>query len=575
MRTSIQGSIYNKLERLYGEQRALSVTSEVMELIKSYKRKQIEPEKKWVDEKDIMMITYGDSIKEEGEVPLRTLGEFLSDHLTNEINAVHILPFYPYTSDDGFSVMDYKTINEELGNWDDIQALSNQTDLMFDAVINHISSESNWFKEYLKGNEAYQDYFIEADPEADYSKVTRPRALPLLTKVETNNGEKHIWTTFSEDQIDLNYESDRVLLEVLDILLTYVEKGARFLRLDAIGFMWKKLGTTSIHLEETHLLVQVMREVLEEAAPGTIVITETNVPHKDNISYFGDGSNEAHLVYQFPLPPLTLHSFQTGDASELTKWAKSLEATTETTTYFNFLASHDGVGVRPVEGILSASEVQRMADKVQENGGYVSYKNNGDGTKSPYELNINYLDAISNNGESNEKKAKRFIAAQSVLLSLMGVPGIYVHSLLGSQNDQSGVDETGRYRSINREKLTRSTLEDELQKEGSLRNLVFNDLKKLIRTRKSTKAFHPNASQEVLEMDQRIFSVVRTNEQTGDRVVAITNVSDDTVTLKREILDLYFDGTAFDLISECEISSNITLSPYEVLWVCATSEVSE
>ncbi|WLR61334.1 sugar phosphorylase [Guptibacillus hwajinpoensis] len=575
MRTSIQESIYNKLERLYGEQRALSVTSEVMELINSYKRKQIEPDKKWVDEKDIMMITYGDSIKEEGEVPLRTLREFLSEHLTNEINAVHILPFYPYTSDDGFSVKDYKTINEKLGNWDDIQALSNQTDLMFDAVINHISSESNWFKEYLKGNEAYQDYFIEADPEADYSKVTRPRALPLLTKVETNNGEKHIWTTFSEDQIDLNYESDRVLLEVLDILLTYVERGARFLRLDAIGFMWKKLGTTSIHLEETHMLVQVMREVLEEAAPGTIVITETNVPHKDNISYFGDGSNEAHLVYQFPLPPLTLHSFQTGDASELTKWAQSLEATTETTTYFNFLASHDGIGVRPVEGILSASEVQRMADKVQKNGGYVSYKNNGDGTKSPYELNINYLDAISNNGESNEKKAKRFIAAQSVLLSLMGVPGIYVHSLLGSQNDQSGVDETGRYRSINREKLTRSTLEDELQKEGSLRNLVFNDLKKLIRTRKSNKAFHPNASQQVLEMDHRIFSVVRTNEQTGDRVVAITNVSDDTITLKREILDSYFDSTAFDLISKCKISSDMTLSPYEVLWVCTTSEVSE
>ncbi|MCA0991576.1 sugar phosphorylase [Pseudalkalibacillus hwajinpoensis] len=573
METTVKKSIVNKLGQLYGEQRALSVTSEVMDLIETYKQKQIEPEKKWVDEKDIMMITYGDSIKEEGEAPLKTLRKFLSDHLTNEINAVHILPFYPYSSDDGFSVMDYRTINEELGSWDDIRALSHQSDLMFDAVINHISSKSKWFKEYLKGNEAYQDYFVEADPEADYSKVTRPRALPLLTTVETSNGEKHIWTTFSEDQIDLNYESDRVLLEILDILLTYVEKGARFLRLDAIGFMWKKLGTTSIHLEETHLLVQVMREVLEEAAPGTIVITETNVPHKDNISYFGNGSNEAHLVYQFPLPPLTLHSFQTGEASELTQWAKSLEPTTDSTTYFNFLASHDGIGVRPVEGILTTSEVQRMADKVQANGGYVSYKDNGDGTKSPYELNINYLDAISTNGESNEKKSKRFIAAQSVLLSLMGVPGIYIHSLLGSQNDQDGVKETGRYRSINREKLTRSSLEKELQTEGSLRNLVFNDLKTLIRIRKSNKAFHPNASQQVLELDRRVFSVVRTNEHTGDRVVAITNVSDDTVTLKREILDSYFDGTAFDLISKCEISSDITLSPYKVLWL-RSSEVS-
>ncbi|WP_394172092.1 sugar phosphorylase [Guptibacillus hwajinpoensis] len=574
METTVKKSLVNKLERLYGEQRALSVTSEIMELIQTYKQKQIEPEKKWVDEKDIMMITYGDSIKEEGEAPIKTLREFLSDHLTNEINAVHILPFYPYSSDDGFSVMDYRTINEELGSWDDIRALSHQSDLMFDAVINHISSKSKWFKEYLKGNEAYQDYFVEADPKADYSKVTRPRALPLLTKVETSNGEKHIWTTFSEDQIDLNYESDRVLLEVLDILLTYVEKGARFLRLDAIGFMWKKLGTTSIHLVETHLLVQVMREVLEEAAPGTIVITETNVPHKDNISYFGNGSNEAHLVYQFPLPPLTLHSFQTGEASELTQWAKSLEPTTDSTTYFNFLASHDGIGVRPVEGILTPSEVQRMADKVQTNGGYVSYKDNGDGTKSPYELNINYLDAISTNGESVEKKAKRFIAAQSVLLSLMGVPGIYVHSLLGSQNDLEGVKETGRYRSINREKLTRSSLEEELQTEGSLRNLVFNDLKTLISIRKSTKAFHPNASQQVLEMDRRVFSVVRTNEQTGDRVVAIINVSDETVPVQQETLDSYVKGTAHDLISDRKISSDITLSPYEVIWLHSTLEVS-
>ncbi|MDQ0482656.1 sugar phosphorylase [Guptibacillus hwajinpoensis] len=573
METTIKKSLANKLERLYGEQRALSVTSEVMELIQTYKHKQIEPEKKWVDEKDIMMITYGDSIKEEGEAPLKTLREFLSDHLTNEINAVHILPFYPYSSDDGFSVMDYRTINEELGSWDDIRALSHQSDLMFDAVINHISSKSKWFEEYLKGNEAYEDYFVEADPEADYSKVTRPRALPLLTKVETSNGEKHIWTTFSEDQIDLNYESDRVLLEVLDILLTYIEKGARFLRLDAIGFMWKKLGTTSIHLEETHLLVQVMRGVLEEAAPGTIVITETNVPHKDNISYFGNGSNEAHLVYQFPLPPLTLHSFQTGEASELTEWAKSLEPTTDSTTYFNFLASHDGIGVRPVEGILTPSEVQRMADKVQTNGGYVSYKDNGDGTKSPYELNINYLDAISTNGESNEKKAKRFIAAQSVLLSLMGVPGIYVHSLLGSQNDLDGVKETGRYRSINREKLTRSSLEEELQTEGSLRNLVFNDLKTLISIRKSTKAFHPNATQQVLEMDRRVLSVVRTNEQTGDRVVAIINVSDEIVPVQQETFDPYVKGNAYDLISDRVISSDITLSPYEVLWL-RSSEVS-
>ncbi|MGR3766384.1 sugar phosphorylase [Rossellomorea sp. NS-SX7] len=569
-------TILENLEFVYGKEKGEAIYEQVNSLVDRYKDKSLSLSKQWVDEKDIMVITYGDSIKEDGKAPLKSLKEFLTEHTEGKINSVHVLPFYPYSSDDGFSVIDYLKVNPDLGEWEDIHDLAEEFDIMFDAVINHISSQSDWFKEYKSGNPAYEHFFVEADPNEDYSTITRPRALPLLTKVETNRGEKYVWTTFSDDQIDLNYENEGLLLSILDILAEYVEHGARYLRLDAIGFMWKKLGTTSIHLEETHRLVQIMRDVLEIIAPGTIIITETNVPHKDNISYFGNGHNEAHLVYQFPLPPLTLQAFQTEDATHLSNWAGNLESTTEDTTFFNFLASHDGVGVRPVEGILSQEEVQAMVEKVKERGGYVSYKDNGDGTQSPYELNINYLDALSIPGESDEKKASRFLAAQSILLSMMGVPGIYIHSLLGSRNDHEGVKETGRYRSINRKKLNRSELEEEVLKEGSLRNLIFTDYKHSISVRTEEKAFHPNATQEVFFTDKRVLSMKRSNVQDNSEVTVLVNVSGDDVPVTITGLNQPGDRVK-DLLTEQMFNKDngtltLTLSPYEVLWLKESNE---
>jgi glucosylglycerate phosphorylase len=569
------GSILEKLSFVYGEEKAITIYEQIEKLIEKYRGEIPAKKKQWVDEKDVMLITYGDSIKEEGKAPLQTLHEFLRNYISDVINAVHILPFYPFSSDDGFSVIDYKQVDPNLGEWKHIHQLSSDFDLMFDAVINHISQHSEWFQEYLKGNPEYEKFFIEADPNADYSTVTRPRALPLLTKFETKIGTKYIWTTFSEDQIDLNYENEKVLLEILDVLLTYVKNGARFLRLDAIGFLWKKLGTTCIHLEETHKLVQVMREVLDTVAPGTIIITETNVPHKDNISYFGNGYNEAHLVYQFPLPPLTLYTFLTGNAKYLLEWANSLEPTTEKTTFFNFLASHDGIGVRPVEGILSIEQVQFMVNKVKEHGGFVSYKDNGDGTQSPYELNINYLDALSHPDDCDELKAARFIAAQSILLSMLGVPGIYIHSLLGSRNDLKGFEQTGRYRSINREKLHRNEVEKQLDDPASLRYQVFTQFKKLLKIRTQEAAFHPNAFQKVLFIDDRVFALQRTSKDGNETIISLVNVAHETVPLQIYINEIGLHNNQLtDLISNehfqvQEGNLSILLQPYQVVWLKA------
>jgi glucosylglycerate phosphorylase len=555
--TEKQKSILDKLQLLYGE-KSEEVFRKIESIIEKYVDYKVVP-KPWVTENDIILITYGDSIRSKEKKPLKTLHEFLDKYVKDTITSVHILPFYPYTSDDGFSVVDYRKVNPELGDWEDVNDLAKDYDLMFDAVINHVSKSSDWFQGYLRGEKKYSNYFIEADPNEDYSKVIRPRALPLLTPFETKEGTKYIWTTFSEDQVDLNYKNPDVLVEILDILMTYVVHGAKYIRLDAVGFIWKEIGTTCMHLKETHTLVKLMREIVEIVAPGTIFVTETNVPHDDNISYFGNGYDEAHMVYQFPLPPLTLFSFYTKNASKLLQWLDGLEPTTNRTTFFNFLASHDGIGMRPTEGILSEEEKQLMINKTIEHGGYVSYKDNGDGTQSPYELNITYLDALTHPNEPDEIRIKRFLAAHTILLSVVGVPGIYIHSLLGSRNYRKGVEESGIYRRINREKLDKETLYSELES-NTLRKEIFSGLSELIKLRRKESAFSPQAKQEVLFLDNRVFSILRRNVTTGEQILVLVNVSDEKVSLLMEY-------SGFDIISKKVVNNNVILQPYEIMWI--------
>ena len=519
-------------------------------------------EGKRLDQTDVILITYGDSIKEENVKPLETLYKFLTQYVEDAITGVHILPAFPHTSDDGFSVTDYYKINSELGSWDDIRRLSRSFNLMLDAVVNHVSRSSEWFEGYLECQGRYKNYFITADPTANYSQVIRPRTLPLLTPFETKEGTKYVWTTFSEDQIDLNYANPEVLLEILNVLLTYAWNGARFLRLDAIGFIWKELGTTCMHLKQTHTVVKLMRAVLDEIFPGTFIITETNVPHADNISYFGN-SDEAHLVYQFPLPPLTMFSLQSGDTTKLTKWAQSLENTPlhQNNTYFNFLASHDGVGVRPLEGILGDEEKKLLFDNVIQNGGRISYAVSKDGSVNPYELNISYMDGITHPSKDKDERVNRFMAAQAIMLSMQGVPGIYYHSLLGSESWYEGADSSGINRRINREKLDYEKLTGDLKDRSSLRYGVFTAYKEILKIRAKHSAFSPYASQKVLNLSPSFFAVERYNESTQERIIAIINVTDKQVKLDQAI-----KGT--DLFAANQTGGIITkLEPYQIAWI--------
>ena len=567
----IREIIVNKLGFLYGKDRAQNIYKKINELIDRYQKISANktPKADFLNEKDIVLITYGDNIQATNKTPLQSLFKFVDEYLNRATNIIHILPFYPYSSDDGFSVIDYKKVNPALGDWKDIEDVNQKFNLMFDLIVNHISSESIWFKEYLKGNPKYDDYFISVDKDTDISSVTRARAHPLLTKFKRKGEEIFLWTTFSPDQIDLNYANEKVLMEVIDVIFFYASKKARIIRLDAIGHIWKKLGTSCINLKETHYIIQLIRTILNEVYPDVLLITETNVPHKENISYFGNGNNEAQLIYQFALPLLVLHTFYTGDASRLLEWASNIKDISNKTTFFNVLATHDGQGVVPVTNILTDKEIIDIANDVKEKGGYVSYKIVKDGTEKPYEMNITYYSAIANSKNSDELNIKKFIASQAIILSLLGIPGIYIHSLFGTENYLEGVEKTGQKRTINRKKLQYDKLKEDLANSDSREHKIFTELTKLIHRRKSEKAFHPNGKQEVLFLKKGIFSLLRISPDGKEKIIALHNVTDniqESCLIKNQYN--LNKKEYFDIISKKIIDiEKILLEPYQIMWL--------
>jgi sucrose phosphorylase len=559
------------LELVYGDR-----ANEIFQrLSASTRRHQSDISRHEVDEiwtqRDTLLITYADSLQDSEHQPLAVLHDFLNQYLSDVIVSVHILPFFPYSSDDGFSVIDFRKVNPRHGGWRDISHIGEHFKLMFDLVINHVSRESLWFSDYVADISPANSYFIEMDPDTDLRSVTRPRSSPLLTEVNTPRGLKHVWATFSEDQIDLNFANPEVLLEFLDILLTYVSNGAKLIRLDAIAFLWKEVSTSCVHLEQTHHIVKLMRDVLDYAAPDCILLTETNVPHRENISYFGDG-DEARMVYQFALPPLLLYTLNRGNSSYLQEWASSLGVIPQGCTYLNFTASHDGIGLRGLEGLLSKNEIEDLVDSMRRFGGFISMKSNPDGIDTPYEINISLFDALQGTRRGTDQwQIERFILSQVIMMSLQGIPAFYIHSLLATPNDLRGVELTGRLRSINRKRWNMGELEELLENPSTPQHLVFHQLTALISTRQHCTPFHPDSPQTILETNSNLFAILRTGQQDGKRLLCLFNISNapqQVVLVKNpELTDLV---KWHNVISDEPVEAilpMIKLPPYQFLWL--------
>jgi glucosylglycerate phosphorylase len=566
-------TIKERLELLYNKEDTQAALEGIESIIAKYKER-ITPHPYQMSEKDIVLITYGDQIQEHGEAPLATLKKFLDKNVKGIINSVHILPFYPYSSDDGFSIISYSEVEPKMGSWREINDISKEYRLMVDGVINHVSEYSHWFKAYLAADPEYKDFFIDVDPTIDLSRVIRPRTTPLITEFYDAQGNIHnIWTTFSKDQVDLNYKNYRVLLAVLDALFYYIQQGATLIRLDAIAFIWKEVSTKCVHLPQTHELIQLIRETLHEVAPEVIIITETNVPHKENISYFGSGDDEAQMVYNFALPPLLAHSILNGMTIKLTKWARSLALPSDKVCFFNFTASHDGCGLRPVQSILTRKEIEALEKNTKQNGGFVSYRS-VNGKEQPYELNCSYIDILSHPDEEESIRVKRMLLTQTVMLAMPGVPGIYFHSLVGSHNYHEAVQLTGNKRSINREKFNYHRLSERLNTDGNIEKKIFSAYKRIISIRIHERAFDPFETFTVLSLHKSIFAIVRYSENSSESILALHNFANETVTfeLPNGLVYPLYDILANNCSQE---NRTMTMEAYQSKWLKSNNTQKE
>ncbi len=530
----------------------------------------VKPYKNHWNQKDIIAITYGDTFIKDGEKPLYTMHQFFKAQFSDIINSIHILPFYPYSSDDGFSVINYKQVNDKLGDWADIEAISRDYKLMADLVVNHCSSRSFWFDQFKRNKKPGKDYFIEVDPDTDLSEVTRPRTNPLLQEVETVNGVKNVWCTFSFDQIDLNFKNPRVLLEMVDIINFYMERGVSIFRLDAVAFLWKEIGTSCLNLAQTHEMIRLFRTLIEHKNAKAVIITETNIPNRENLAYFGN-SNEAHVIYNFALPPLLLHGLISGNNFYLNNWLMSMPPAQHGTTYLNFIASHDGIGLRPVEGILTDDEINQLAEVMQNNGARISWRNLADNEVRPYEINISLYDALSGTVEGKDEfQFDRFICAHTIMLGLEGIPAFYIHSLLGTENDFNKMEASGNNRAINRHVWNCDDLSRLLNDENSHHTKVLQRMKDIIAIRTRQKAFHPNATQYTLHLGEGIFAFWRQSQKRDQSIFCIHNISNQIQSFPLRSVNLIETNSWYDLLSQTafeDLSETIELNPYQCLWI--------
>lgn len=522
------------------------------------------------NEKDIALITYGDSVVSEGRKPLQVLKEFVDEHLGESLSIIHILPFFPWTSDDGFAVSDYDEVNPALGSWDDIEELAGSYRVMSDLVVNHCSSEHKWFRQYQNGEQPGAGYFVEASPGDDLSQVTRPRISPLLRPTETSSGRKHVWCTFGHDQIDLNFKNKELLLEMVKIIRGQLDHGVSVFRLDAVAFLWKEMGTSCINLPQTHEIIRLFRTLIEHVKPNGVIITETNIPNQENLSYFGN-MNEAHCIYNFSLPPLLVHAMVSGTSKYLKSWLMGMPAAQPGTAYFNFIASHDGIGLRPAEGLLEEGEIASLVDTMKSFGGRVSARALPDGSSKPYEINISLYDAMQGTSEGPDDYGEdRFIAAHAILLSLEGIPAFYIHSLLGTRNDYARADESGINRQLNRHQWDLHELEEQLKDTESAHSRVLRRLKSLIQIRRERSPFHPNATQFTLHLGDALFAYWRQSADRKRNIFCIHNISKEAQQVPLSSINLVATESWIDLISGNELetaSGLLNLKPYQCVWL--------
>ncbi len=538
---------------------------EIIHIINIFNKKN-KKKKKNISEKTSLIISYGDSIYSRQKGSIKVFHSFFKKNLKKYFDSIHFLPFYPSSSDSGFAVKDHYKIENRLGNWSDIKQISKSNNIMADMVINHSSARGLWFKNFLKNKRPGKDYFLTVNSKFNISKVVRPRDHKLLKKINIFKKTDYLWRTFSPDQIDLNFKNPSVLLRFIKIMIHLINNGVTIFRLDAIAYLWKESGSSCINLKQTHEIIKLLRIITNLINIKTIIITETNLPEKENLSYFGN-NDEANWIYNFSLPPLLIHGFLFENSTYLNKWSKKLPTTKNGNSYLNFIASHDGIGIRPTEGIFNKKVLSKFIQRLKKNGSKFSFRKIQNKSKKIYEANITVINALkkSDYDQKGVFFLERYISAHAIMMSFEGIPAIYFNSLFGTSNDETKFVITGNNRDVNRYKWNLDNISKKLMNKKSKQSIIFNKLINLFAIRRKQKAFHPNALRYNINLGSKIFAFKRVSIDKKQTIVCITNLS--STVQKIAFKKLYYDWKNI-MGPKIEIEKNmLILKPFETIWL--------
>ena len=525
------------------------------------------PPDRW-DARDAVLITYADTMTGEDASALQCLRGFVNRHLLPFAAVVHVLPFLKSTSDGGFAVASHTLLEERFGDWSDLAALAEGRRLMADLVLNHVSASHPWVQEFLRDEEPGLSCVLAAEPDPCWSDVVRPRSSSLFTQLRGPNGPRQVWTTFGPDQVDLDWRSPEVLLGFARLLQRMVRHGVRWIRLDAVGFVWKQPNTSCIHLPEAHRLVQVLRCLLDQACQRGVVVTETNVPEQENLSYLRSG-DEAHLAYNFPLPPLLLEACVSGRADLLNAWLNGWPALPAQTGLLNFTACHDGVGLRPLEGLMPQARLLQLLIGCEQRGGLVSHRMLSNGDEVPYEINISWWSAMADGGiDPSHWQRERFLLTQLLVMALPGVPAFYLPALLAEPNDLGRFRRTGHRRDLNRPQFRTAALERRLADPDADAAVLLPMLRRALAVRADQPALHPSADFKVLSSD-RMDRVILQRSCAEQTLVAVHNFTASRLTLRLSRLEGDPGRPWADCLSGRTLPPQQlhSLEPYAVHWL--------
>ena len=517
---------------------------------------------------DAVLITYADTVVQEGESGLQSLRQLVNRHLRPFAPVIHVLPFLKSTSDGGFAVASHEQLEPRHGDWSDLAALAEGRRLMADLVLNHISASHSWVQQFLRDEEPGRSCVLQASPDPCWDDVVRPRSSSLFTQLSGPEGMRQVWTTFGPDQVDVDWRSPEVLLGFTRLMAQMMRHGVRWLRLDAVGFVWKTPYTSCIHLSQAHRIVEVLRHLLEATCSEGVVVTETNVPEEENLSYLRSG-REAHLAYNFPLPPLLLEAAISGRADLLNRWLCRWPQLPEQTGLFNFTACHDGIGLRALEGLMSERRLLQLLIGCEQRGGLISHRRLSNGDEAPYEINISWWSAMADGGiDPAHLQRDRFLMTQLLVLALPGVPAFYLPALLASSNDLGRFRRTGQRRDLNRPQFKAEAVERRLQDPDSDATAVTTALALALQVRQRQPALHPDAEMEVLSEGRSDRVILRRSHQ-GKTLVAVHNVTASRLSLSLSGLGGLGDIVWADCLSGPSepLSSQLQLEPYAVHWL--------